>query len=70
MHEGFAPVKIRWLKTIEGVPVFTGIKQIVAGEVAVLDPSEAGRAIASGLAEQVVLDTPKAPAKRKAKETS
>lgn len=63
----YTPVKVRWLKTIPGIPVYTGVVQIVEGETAILDPSEAGRAIANGWAERVVDATPKTR-KSKAKE--
>ncbi len=64
-NEGFRPVKVRWRKTVEGVPVFSGIAQIVKGEIVTLDPSEAGRAIASGLAERVTEGKPAKPTKAK-----
>ena len=65
---GFAPVKVRWLKTLEGVPVFSGIAQILQGKTAVLDPHEAARAIKAGLAEAAVDEAPKPATTRKGKE--
>lgn len=66
MSENFTPVKVRWLKTVPGVSVYTGIVNIVEGETAVLDPSEAGRAIANGWA--VAVKDERKATKRKAKE--
>lgn len=57
-NEGFRPVKVRWLKTVKGIPIYTGIAKIVEGKTAILDPSEAGRAIAKGLAVAVEADKP------------
>lgn len=57
-NEGFRPVKVRWLKTVEGISIYTGIAEIVEGETAILDPSEAGRAISKGLAVVVETDKP------------
>ena len=65
INEGFRPVRVRWLKTVQGVPIYTGIAEIVEGQTAILDPSEAGRAISKGLAVAVVADKPESGPKPK-----
>lgn len=61
--------KVRWTKTLEGVPLaFPSAGFVRAGEVAILPGDEAARAVRDGIGEYVIDDEKPAPGAPKAKE--